>query len=69
MDRFETLCDELDAAVFSGDSLEDAKTRSRFAEYLGRWQRRLEELELFQDPIHTRPGESLIETVKGARDE
>lgn len=25
--------------------------------------------ELFQDPIHTRPGESLIETVKGARDE
>lgn len=36
MNRFETLCDELDAAVFSGDSLKNAETRGLFAEYLGR---------------------------------
>lgn len=49
MPYFENLCDQLDAAVFSGDSLEDPKNRTLFAEHLGRWQRRLAEHDV-RDP-------------------
>lgn len=49
MPYFENLCDQLDAAVFSGDSLEDPKNRTLFAEHLDRWQRRVAEMSKLPD--------------------
>lgn len=40
----ENLCDQLDTAVFSGDSLDDPQSRALLAERLARWQRRIAEL-------------------------
>lgn len=41
----EALCDELDATVFSGDSLHDADSIKQFKEFLGRWGREAEVIE------------------------
>ena len=49
MTYFENLCDQLDAAVFSGDSLDDPQNQAFFAEHLARWQRRLAELSKLPD--------------------
>lgn len=35
----ENLCDNIDAAVFTGDVLQSAVNRKAFKEYLGRWTR------------------------------
>lgn len=37
VNRFDDLCDNLDAAVFTGDWLFDAGNRAIFEEYLRRW--------------------------------
>lgn len=42
---FKQACDVMDAEVFSGDALLSSKTRKQFKEYLGRWQRALEQEE------------------------
>ena len=39
------FCDNIDAAVFSGDAMEDPETLLQFAEFVGRWQRYLKERE------------------------
>ena len=44
MNDFEEILDTLDAAVFSGDGLEDEHNRNLLQGFLTRWQRRLEEL-------------------------
>ena len=41
MNHFEKAVDVLDAEVFSGDSLFDAKNRELFKRMLERWQRSL----------------------------
>ena len=41
MDYFESCCNELDAAVFTGDSLQEEKNRVLFSDYLIRWGREL----------------------------
>lgn len=38
-DYLEKACEEIDAAIFSGDSLYDAKALAEFKEYLERWIR------------------------------
>lgn len=37
--QVEEMCDSIDAAVFSGDSLHNREALERFRWYLGRWQR------------------------------
>ncbi len=37
------MCEEIDAACFSGDALEDPRARELLAHYIGRWTRRLAE--------------------------
>lgn len=37
----ERPCDEIDAAVFSGDILHSAEALARFEWYLARWQREI----------------------------
>lgn len=41
VNRFDDLCDRLDAAVFNGDWLFEEKNRSIFEEYLRRWDTEL----------------------------
>ena len=43
--NFEDLCDEVDAAVFTGDSLEFEENRELLHTYLSRWKRHLESYE------------------------
>ena len=42
---FYELCDNLDAAIFTGDSLEFKENRSTLEEFLARWQRELTRVE------------------------
>jgi len=37
------LCDEIDAAMFSGDSFLKEANRKGLAEYIGRWQREMKQ--------------------------
>lgn len=37
--QFEQFCEEIDAAVFSGDSLCNDETLAAFEEYVERWRR------------------------------
>jgi hypothetical protein len=41
-DRMKRFCEEIDAAIFSGDRLYDKCTLDEFKEYLGRWNRKCE---------------------------
>ena len=45
MNHFAKAVDNLDAAVFSGDGLFDAKNRDLFRQSMERWQRKLIEWE------------------------
>jgi hypothetical protein len=38
-------CEEIDAALFSGDSFQDPKARAALVEYMERWGRALKEIE------------------------
>lgn len=37
-------CEEIDAAMFSGDSFDDPDTIREFQEYLDRWNRKIAEI-------------------------
>lgn len=45
MSRFEDICEEIDAFVFTGDGLFDFETRETFKELLARWGRGVAEVE------------------------
>ena len=45
MNHFIKAVDAVDAAVFTGDGLLDAKNRADFKHYMERWQRKLIEWE------------------------
>lgn len=40
--NFEELCDDFDAAVFTGDHLEDVNNRQLLYAYLSSWRKHLE---------------------------
>lgn len=44
-DYIKNACEEIDAAMFSGDAFEDAEERAALIQYMGRWQRQLTLLE------------------------
>lgn len=39
-------CEEIDAALFSGDAAADSETRKELSDYLERWSRSLKEWEV-----------------------
>lgn len=41
----ENACEEIDAAMFSGDDFLNEDNRKALKEYIGRWSRELERLE------------------------
>ena len=42
------LCDELDAAIFTGDHMNDPDTKEEFKRYLKRWLKEIEEVEIIK---------------------
>ena len=44
-DYIENACEEIDAAMFSGDEFDEKDEREKLREYIGRWERRMKELE------------------------
>lgn len=48
--EFEELCDQVDAAVFTSDALDDVDNRIMFAEFLHQWSKQLNE-ELWGEDI------------------
>lgn len=52
MNKFlEDACEEVDACVFSGDSLFDPDNRAEFRKYLERWLRAINERESTDDDL------------------
>jgi hypothetical protein len=47
--KVENACEEVDAMVFSGDGLYSEEALKLFKEYLGRWQRKVPEIQGFLD--------------------
>ena len=45
MEDFEEMCDDLDAAIFTGDHLEDETNRITLDNYIAAWKRKLDEYE------------------------
>lgn len=68
MDHFENACEGVDAAVFSGDTLYDANKRVLLKDYLGRWQRALDQHEL-QDQLDAVAAEARRQALHDAADD
>lgn len=49
--EFDSMCDTLDAAVFSGDSLQDREILNGFKEYLESWVAEVAAVEKHLDEI------------------
>lgn len=46
MDEYlENACEEIDAAMFSGDAFSKDENRKALREYIGRWEREMKRLE------------------------
>jgi hypothetical protein len=50
MSHLERACEELDATVFSSDMMYDPEQYAMFKEYLGRWNRAVEEHDKAEAP-------------------
>jgi type IV pilus biogenesis protein CpaD/CtpE len=48
--HIEKLCDNIDAAVFSGDQFMEAAARARLRFFMARWEKQLESWDAFDDP-------------------
>ena len=48
----ENLCDEIDAAIFSGDKISIKENRDMLSDFIGRWTRAIEneEMQATEDP-------------------
>jgi len=44
-DSTDSACDEIDAAIFTGDEFHDATARKELRDYMARWERELKVLE------------------------
>jgi hypothetical protein len=44
-DYIEQACEEIDAAMFSGDAFIEEEERNKLREYIGRWERKMKEWE------------------------
>lgn len=44
-------CEEIDAAIFSGDFFDDQKHRDEFLVYLGRWNRNVKVDEMVEELV------------------
>ena len=44
-DYIENACEEIDAAMFSGDAFIEKEERDALSNYIGRWQRQMKEWE------------------------
>ena len=45
LDYIENACEEIDAAMFSGDTFHKKKERTSLRKYIGRWTRQMNEFE------------------------
>jgi len=43
--NIENACEEIDAAMFSGDEFTDKENREKLREYIGRWEREMQNFE------------------------
>lgn len=48
IDYLEEACEQIDAAMFSGDPFDDLETRKKLREYMGRWTRAIYETDYLQ---------------------
>lgn len=56
MNRFvKNACEEIDAAMFSGDEFLDENSRKELREYMGRWTRELKEWDEMPNDLESSP--------------
>lgn len=48
--HIEKLCDNIDAAVFTGDQFMEAPARARLRFFMARWEKELVAFDAFDDP-------------------
>ena len=68
MDHFTNACEEVDAAVFSGDTLNDADKLEALKDYLGRWQRAVDQ-HLLQEQLDAVAAEARRQALLDAADD